>query len=64
MGDKTNPFAVRYGEVQDDTDRLHMVRSFTAEQCRAALSNESCWLQKGVRLALERRLRKLEKDRK
>jgi hypothetical protein len=62
--DETNPFAVRYGIVMDGTDRLHMVKSFTAEQCRAALSNEELWLQKGVRLALERRLCKVAKDHK
>lgn len=42
----------------DAGERLRMVHEFDAAQCRAALKIEE--LQKTVRAAVERRLRKLE----
>ena len=41
-------------------DRLLALQRFTREQCLAALELDD--LQKTVRVALERRLRKLEKE--
>jgi hypothetical protein len=55
-----NPFACSWAPgCQDGTveDRLHRVKGFTAPQCEAALKRDD--LQKTVRLAVERRLRKL-----
>jgi len=40
-------------------DRLRMVKDFDLEQCRAALALDG--LQKTVRQAVERRMRKLER---
>jgi len=62
MGAK-NPFMVNIcGQVcqtVDSTDRIRMVKQFTATQCHAALKLHG--LQKTVRQALERRLRQLDK---
>lgn len=60
-----SPFAAsKYGDMQlyhySATDRLHAVKSFNLEQCKAAL--ELTDLQKTVRVAVERRMRKLEKE--
>ena len=58
-----NPFAssVHPGSQWVDADsRLECVKEFSAEQCRAALKLPD--LQKSVRLAIERRLRKLAKE--
>ncbi len=52
-----NPFKSTYGYWTDAESRLHCVKSFDADQCRAAL--EVNGLQKTVTLALERRLRAL-----
>jgi hypothetical protein len=54
-----NPFSSGGdGEYVDAASRLHAVKEFSAEDCRAALKLPD--LQKTVRLAVERRLRKLE----
>ncbi len=53
-----NPFATSDGmEYVDATSRLERVKEFSAEECLAAL--ELTGLQKTVRAAVERRLRKL-----
>lgn len=41
-------------------DRVRALRDFTLEQCRQALELQD--LQKSVMTALERRIRKLEKE--
>jgi hypothetical protein len=61
---RRNPFITGthagIGDVQacDTESRIDMVRNFSAEQCRAALKLR--YLQKTVRVALDRRLRALE----
>jgi len=62
----TNPFLTHCynGQWAGDVcaqDRLQAVRGFDLEQCRSAL--RVAGLQKSVRMALERRLRKLERPR-
>ena len=47
----------------DVVDRLYCVRDFNLDQCRAALNNKALTLQKTVRIAIERRIRKLEAAR-
>jgi hypothetical protein len=55
-----NPFrASSGGEWGTVEDRLHVAKNFDAAKCRAALNRDD--LQKTVRTAIERRLRKLEK---
>ena len=46
------------GSAVDVNSRLDMLRSFNADKCRRALAEGN--IQKTVRLALERRLRRLE----
>lgn len=58
-----NPFMVNIcGQIcqtVDSTDRIHMVKQFTASECRSAIALPN--LQKTVLTAIERRLRKLER---
>jgi hypothetical protein len=56
---KDSPFKCTYGYWVDAESRLACVKDFDAAQCRAALKVYG--LQKSVRLAIERRLRKLAK---
>lgn len=60
-----NPFArTLHGglncEIQDADGRLTALRTFTAAECRAVLALPG--IQKGVREAAERRLRKMERE--
>jgi N-acetylmuramic acid 6-phosphate (MurNAc-6-P) etherase len=57
-----NPFRCpsvyqKNAEHVDATSRLELVKAFSEEQCRAALEVKD--LQKTVRIAIERRLRRL-----
>jgi len=56
-----NPFSSNEGKTEwiDGDSRLYCVKTFSIEECKAAL--ELADLQKSVRLAIERRIRKLEK---
>lgn len=58
-----NPFTCHWNPQCADgvvEDRLCRVKNFTLAQCRQALALDD--LQKTVRLALERRVRKLERE--
>jgi hypothetical protein len=52
-----NPFRNSLGITYDVHDRLIELKSFSAKQCRAVIRLPN--IQKTVRLAAERRLRKL-----
>lgn len=65
---KANPFVsdvveiggrLCHSQAIDVDSRLHRLKTFDAAQCRAALKLR---LQKTVRTAIERRLRKLDKE--
>jgi len=57
----TNPFSSNGGKTAwiDGDSRLYCVKKFSLEECKAAL--ELSDLQKAVRIAIERRIRKLSK---
>ena len=60
-----NPFTAHWNPSAADCcayDRIIRVRNFNLAQCRQALALDD--LQKTVRTALERRIRKLEKTAK
>lgn len=57
----SNPFSTGDGDYIDAESRLEKVKDFNAEQCHAALKLA---IQKTVRLAIERRLRRLAKENK
>ncbi len=57
---KDNPFRGTYGYWVDAESRLDCVKNFNAAECQAALKVYG--LQKTVRIAIERRLRKLAKE--
>ncbi len=57
-----NPFRTSHGVVQPAADRIEMVRTFTAEQCRSALGLFS--LQGSVEKALRARLKQLQRQGK
>ncbi len=57
-----NPFRTPHGVVQPAGDRIEMVRTFTAEQCRSALGLFS--LQGSVEKALRARLKQLQRQGK
>ena len=54
-----NPFKTEHGQKVSVADRIEMVRTFNAEQCRSALGLFS--LQGTVEKALRARLKKLER---
>ena len=56
----TNPFKTSVGYLVTADDRAHAARTFDLEECRRALKMPD--LQKTVRTAIERRMRKLEKE--
>lgn len=58
---RRNPFlTANDAEYVDAQSRIEMVKTFSANECRASL--ELSDLQKTVRLAVERRLRRLAKE--
>lgn len=66
---RTNPFAhpdARYGYTMTVVapDRIALVKNFDEDQCRKALALGPEHLQKTVRVAVERRLRQLEKEQR
>lgn len=55
-------FGLEYTETVDAQGRLEEVRTFNTNQLRAVIAMPN--VQKTVKLAAERRLRKLERERK
>ena len=57
------PLSVKYAHVVAADDRIRMVRKFTIEQCQQALDYPMVvYLQSTVKQAVERRLRRLQKE--
>lgn len=59
-GMRANPFSAGDGDYIDADSRIEKVRDFTEEECLAALKLA---IQKTVRDAIERRLRKLRRKK-
>lgn len=57
-----NPFKTEHGQKLAAADRIQMVRTFDAEQCRSALGLFS--LQTTVEKALRARLKQLQRQGK
>lgn len=56
-----NPFRTENGEYVDADSRIEAVKRFSAEQVQVALNLPN--LQKTVRIAIERRLKQLEREK-